>query len=474
MNRQVSNESIAWEKQLEQLLAQNGYEEAMYCCQQELTANPTHKLPYWYLGLIYILKGDEIEAQAAWLTGMIEGDTKQIDLWTRELVNVLQVAAEHQEEIGEHHLAWVIRSHIKELDPNNINNLLCTIISSIRLGIFSLTETSTLAILGSLEELLRSENTNIESHLLLQVFQELAAYDVVDRRLIQLAKTCLEYLRKYECFVDTFLFASQIVSNEPQKIEKQPSERKYSYLDEEKLISKFIEKLNPKHKYCVDIAASDGITMSNTYFLFRQGWSGLAVECDSQKFANLALAYREFDSTSLSKCFVTPENVVELLKSHQVPQDFGFLSFDIDGYDYFVLERMLEEFRPSLICAEINEKIPPPIKFTVLWKPDYVWTNDHFYGQSISQLALLCERYDYALVELHYNNAFLIPKELSPVPSLTPELAYEIGYLNKPDRRDKFPWNSNVEKILSLEPVDALEFTNNLFSKYQGKFTCNL
>jgi hypothetical protein len=155
---------------------------------------------------------------------------------------------------------------------------------------------------------------------------------------------------------------------------------------------------------------------------------------------------------------VTPLNVLDLLSAYEVPKDFEFLNLDIDGYDYFVLEQMLETYRPKLICAEINEKIPPPIKFTVRWNPSYSWAADHFYGQSISQLEALATRHRYAIIELHYNNVFLMPLEISLKPSLTAEKAYQFGYLNKLDRKIKFPWNDNIEELLHLKPTDALAY----------------
>ncbi len=251
-------------------------------------------------------------------------------------------------------------------------------------------------------------------------------------------------------------------------------EIKYSHLDEEHSIEKYLNSLDIKNKYCVDIAASDGITMSNTCFLFEQGWSGLAIECDSEKFAALAVNYRNFPNVILSKSFITPENAVAVLEAHQVPKDLGFLNLDIDGYDYFVLDKILSSFRPSLICTEINEKIPPPLKFTVKWDSNYVWENNHFYGQSICQLYLLCEKYEYSLVELHYNNAFLIPKELNPHLSLTPDEAYRHGYLECSDRQNKFPWNADFETIYSLTAEQALDYVNKFFANYQGKYICSL
>lgn len=252
----------------------------------------------------------------------------------------------------------------------------------------------------------------------------------------------------------------------------------YSVHDEEKIISYIIGQLNisKENQFFVDIGASDGISASNTYALYNKNWDGLALECDSNKFAALATLYcDELPYIMLSKNKINPDNVEYLLKSHQVPNEFGFLSLDIDGYDFYVLDKIMGSYRPSLICTEINERIPPPIKFTVRWDPEYVWPQNHFYGQSISQLYILCLKYDYALVKLHYNNAFLIPKELNNKwKCLTPEEAYKEGYLEKKDRKIRFWYNADMEEIFNLSPKDAINFINKYFNKYDGKYLCYL
>ena len=50
----------------------------------------------------------------------------------------------------------------------------------------------------------------------------------------------------------------------------------------------------------------------------------------------------------------------------------------------------LRSFGRVFICAEINEMIPPPIKFAVRYDPSYRWQGSHFFGQSLSQLHELC------------------------------------------------------------------------------------
>nr|WP_290226859.1 hypothetical protein [Trichocoleus desertorum] len=261
-------------------------------------------------------------------------------------------------------------------------------------------------------------------------------------------------------------------------IEADLNSEQFSYLNETNIIAHYLSQLDIKYPYCVDIGAADGIAMSNTFSLFKSGWRGLAVEADAERFAKLAVVYysMQFSGVNLCRTIATPNNIVDLLKANQIPKEFGCLSLDIDGYDYFVLEKVLQQYRPTLVCTEINEVIPPPLKFTIQYSQDYGGPQGNFYGQSISQLYTLCEQYQYSLVQLEYNNAFLIPNEISPKPSLTPEEAYIQGYLHRPDRLEKFPWHqdSEMEQVLNLSPSDALEFLTQRFAPQSSKFILSL
>lgn len=240
--------------------------------------------------------------------------------------------------------------------------------------------------------------------------------------------------------------------------------------EEEPLILKCLESLPSANRYCVDIAAQDGVAGSQTLRLFQSGWAGLAVEFDPSTFAILADMYRSFQRVSLVRTKVVPGNVVSILRAALCPTDFGFLNLDIDSYDYFVLEQILGDFRPSLICVEINETIPPPLKFTLTFNPDHVWEGNHFQGQSISKCHELCVRHRYDILGLHYNNLFLMPAELNLHGALTPEAAYDAGYRLKPDRRQKFPWNADMEELLALPHPEAVEFVRCTFARYAGRY----
>jgi hypothetical protein len=249
----------------------------------------------------------------------------------------------------------------------------------------------------------------------------------------------------------------------------------FSLFAEDRILAKYIaELLPPGHdRTVVDIGAGDGVRWSNTYALFRSGWRGVGFESDPRKFRKLARAYRHYAGVSASSDRVTPETVAPLLESFGVESDFSVLSLDIDGNDYWVLKAILAAFRPRLIVTEINEKIPPPIRFIAKYDPDFQLRH-HFYGFSIMSLADLCGQHDYEILELEYNNAFLAPKELSGVSPLDPATTYRRGYLDRADRKDKFALNFDLEAVQSLNAEEAMKFLNDFYVKERGKYYLSL
>ena len=87
--------------------------------------------------------------------------------------------------------------------------------------------------------------------------------------------------------------------------------RSYSQFDEEKLIPQYDATIGSDKKtpFIVEIAAWDGVSMSNTYALFRKGMPGLAVEFNDEHFAKLSATYRNLHKVKLLKQMITPENV---------------------------------------------------------------------------------------------------------------------------------------------------------------------
>jgi len=248
----------------------------------------------------------------------------------------------------------------------------------------------------------------------------------------------------------------------------------YSFAGEADHLLALCTALDLRDGYVVDIAASDGVTQSCTLPFFRNAkWSGLAVEMDAEKFAKLAYAYAGFQNVRLAKCRVVPGNIAALLVAYEVPTDFSILNLDIDSYDLFVICAMLQAgFRPKIITMEINEKLPPPLFFTVKYSPEWYWKGDHFYGCSATAAAETVKPFGYIIESIKFNNIFFVRGDLAAgkIKDVPTEVAYESGYRNRPDRKKLFPYNEDVDKALDMSPTDAADFFNNFFEKYRGRY----
>jgi hypothetical protein len=209
-------------------------------------------------------------------------------------------------------------------------------------------------------------------------------------------------------------------------------------------------------------------------FFKNNNWHGLAVEMDPTKFYKLSFVYEKFSNTRLFRYKVTPNNVTHILRAAEVPNDFTILNLDIDSYDYFVMKNILESgYKPVILTMEINEKIPPPIHFAVNYNDNHIWSGDHFYGCSLTATVNLIKPYGYILESLEYNNAVFIRSDYSKdqFEDLDTLIAYNIGYKNKEDRKELFPWNKDLEYILDTNAEESVKFINKYFEKYTDKYT---
>jgi hypothetical protein len=218
---------------------------------------------------------------------------------------------------------------------------------------------------------------------------------------------------------------------------------------------------NPNEKTCVDIGCSD-----NSYCLVLTDYKKIGFDINDQKLKT----YNNDICVINEK--ITPENVLSVFKENNIPTNFSFLNLDIDSYDIFVLDKLLSEYSPYLICTEINEKIPPPIKFTVLYNEKYEWDANHFFGYSLSCLENILDKHGYDLVKLQYNNAFLIKRELNQFGSKSIEQAYKEGYMHRPSRKEIFYYNENIDCLIegNLSISDKVKFITDVFQKYEGKY----
>ncbi|MBD2037402.1 O-linked N-acetylglucosamine transferase, SPINDLY family protein [Leptolyngbya sp. FACHB-321] len=185
---------VTWQPKAYQWLLQADYRQASQFYEQAIEAEPEVKAHYWHLGLLLLLQGQEGEAQTTWLFGMSDGEPEQIEQWTTELLQVLLTEAERREAGQEYSVAWTIRQYIREIQPNNIANLLHLIQGAIALDNFNSDDLRDLDIMQQLQE----QHISVDFDLLLQSLKNVLEALAPDPIILDFTEACLPNIEAVE------------------------------------------------------------------------------------------------------------------------------------------------------------------------------------------------------------------------------------------------------------------------------------
>jgi hypothetical protein len=195
--------------------------------------------------------------------------------------------------------------------------------------------------------------------------------------------------------------------DELQNIKKKKGTK--SQYGESEIIKIIFQNIPPTQKFFVDIGAGyygNGI-MSNTNELIDEGWEGIQIDANNS------------DNPNIKKLFVTPENIVPFLKENEVPHGFDLLTIDIDSFDLDILEKVVPEYRPRVICTEFNPAIDPSSSCKLKYEEGYVWDKTTKYGYSFGAGVKFCNNHGYKIILNHIDqNLFLVRGDLIGEPPL--------------------------------------------------------
>ncbi|MFB2881225.1 O-linked N-acetylglucosamine transferase, SPINDLY family protein [Floridanema aerugineum] len=203
-----------WQQQAHQLLLQGNYIQAASLYEQAIIAQPDNISHYWYLGLMLLLQEKEAEAQMTWFSVMAEGEPEQIELWTVQLIQVLKTEAQRREAISDNSVAWLIRQHIREINPGAINNLLQLILLAIKLETFTGEELNSL---GVVEIFQSSELQDLDDQLLMQVLERVLDVAPLHPSSLEFATACIPYVKEPYVFIDLLIVTSVKIAYSDQK-----------------------------------------------------------------------------------------------------------------------------------------------------------------------------------------------------------------------------------------------------------------
>src|SRR5882724_3114752 len=156
--------------------------------------------------------------------------------------------------------------------------------------------------------------------------------------------------------------------------------------------------LGTSNNYYVEFGAGNGITDSNTFFLKEMlGCTGLLLDC----------AYENKD-INLHKRKLTKDNIVEIFEEFKVPESFDFLSVDIDGNDFWLLQKILMKYKPRVIMVETNVRFSPETELVQRYDDNWFWQGAGWYGASPRAMARMASNFGYTAVHIHLDDMILV------------------------------------------------------------------
>ncbi len=131
----------------------------------------------------------------------------------------------------------------------------------------------------------------------------------------------------------------------------------YSQRGEDGIEEEIFKRLNISTGFFIEFGAADGLWYSNCAHLVEKGWSGIFIESDMKQSRLLKKRYSENPRVLCLNEFIvankedTRGKTISDIMNHYFPNgEVDFLSIDIDGADYLILEEL--ELKPKLICVE--------------------------------------------------------------------------------------------------------------------------
>jgi len=157
------------------------------------------------------------------------------------------------------------------------------------------------------------------------------------------------------------------------------NKKSFSQFGEDLFVNEYFKDLK-SGKY-VDLGAFHPMRLSNTFLLFKRGWSGTNIDLNPITIDLFNIARRNdkniccllsnkddlqknvyYEDWSAANSMTVNENLkdkkIMTTKTFKnlIEHDFDFLNIDLEGHDYEILQTIdLRKFNPKLICIEILE-----------------------------------------------------------------------------------------------------------------------
>lgn len=189
----------------------------------------------------------------------------------------------------------------------------------------------------------------------------------------------------------------------------------YSQNDEDGILHEIFRRIGTTTKEFIEFGVQNGLE-SNGHLLLLDGWKGLWIEGSQKQCDEIKMRFRPVllnGRLRVLNCFITKENIEELLAKNAFSMEPDLLSIDIDGNDWHVWNA-IKKCNPRVVCIEYNAKMPPDMEWIMAYDAGHTWDGSDWHGASLKSMELLGVQKGYQLVATNLRgvNAFFIRNDL--------------------------------------------------------------
>lgn len=255
----------------------------------------------------------------------------------------------------------------------------------------------------------------------------------------------------------------------------------FSQFGEDGILDYILKQLNIINPKFVEIGVGD-YSESNTRFLYaNMHGKGLIIDClkDLKNKVSKNVKLWRGHLTILEE-FINSENINKLLEKNNFDHNIDLFSIDIDGIDYWILDKMPDNF--SKICViEYNATFGSELEITVPNIKTFNRTNYHYsnlcYGMSLKALIKLMDKKNFYFIgtNLAKHNAFFISKRFSKEFFFKNLIIQSIKECINSNIRESINKNGNLnylsgkKKLLEIEECEVIDLSSSDFKKIKIK-----
>lgn len=193
----------------------------------------------------------------------------------------------------------------------------------------------------------------------------------------------------------------------------------FSQWGEDGIIEWLVSRLPGIPQRFIEFGVQDFTEANCRFLLQHRNWRGLIMDgsADAMAAVRARPIHWRHDLTAVS-AFLTRDTIDGIIRDNRFAGEVGILSIDLDGNDYWILDR-IQSVHPWIVICEYNAVFGDTLPISVPYDAAFVREKAHhsylYWGTSITAVRHWAERRGYVLLGSNRagNNAFLVREDLA-------------------------------------------------------------